>query len=557
MRDGKSEIDDNRFFLSVDGKTNAKAELHATLDGLFDKIEQDENSTTCKFPARFAWLKDKLNLTDLPNYECSEYNKIFKRLNPKSATLIFPSAHINSPASMFGHTFLRVNSAYKSKLLSFAINYAADANPDNTDALTFAIKGLFGGYNGRYSLLPYYEKLKEYRDTEQRDIWEYDLNLSESEVEKIVMHMWELNNIYSNYYFFTENCSYNILWLLEVARPSIHLKEHFNYQVTPMETIHVSKLENIIKKSGYRPSKRTVLLKYEELINDKYIDSVSDIIDENIEVKDIVNNKTIDLEQKKYILEASIEFLEYSFSKNSINKNKYLELFHTITKARASLGLGKKLNIKTPPNPIDGHRAVRVTTGIGYRENERIGFLGIRPAYHDIEDSNYGFLRGTQIEFLNFLISYNKNKAVVENATILSIASLAQRSNFFDSFSWRTKFGFDRDYIDNKSTFISTVGFGYSWGNKLAYIYIMADPLFYVKDRINFAIGGSIGLSIDTFSFMSANIEVTDRFYDTGERQLLSTISQNFRVSQNVQLGFKYKYKKEEETFKAILNYYF
>ena len=30
---------------------------------------------------------------------------------------------------MFGHTFLRINSAYNSKLLSYALNYAADANP--------------------------------------------------------------------------------------------------------------------------------------------------------------------------------------------------------------------------------------------------------------------------------------------------------------------------------------------------------------------------------------------------------------------------------------------
>ncbi|MBU1659806.1 DUF4105 domain-containing protein, partial [bacterium] len=210
MQDGVSEIDDSRFFFAVDGKTNAKNELFATLDAFFEEQNSEDNSSLCRFPARAAWLQEKLNIHDFPHADCREYDKTLHRLNPQSATLVFPSAHINSPASMFGHTFLRINSAYKSKLLSYAVNYAADANPDDTNAALFAVKGLFGGYFGKYSLLPYYDKLKEYRDTEQRDIWEYDLDLDEKEVLNMVRHIWELNGTQSRYYFFTENCSYNM-----------------------------------------------------------------------------------------------------------------------------------------------------------------------------------------------------------------------------------------------------------------------------------------------------------------------------------------------------------
>jgi len=154
MNDGFSEIDDANFFLSKDGKKNAKKELDATITALLNETKFDDNSTACRFPARKAWLKDRLDIKKFPEVSCDEYDSILKRLNPKSATLVFPSAHINSPASMFGHTFLRINSGYKSKLLSYAINYAADANPDTENGVLFAIKGLFGGYYGRYSLLP-------------------------------------------------------------------------------------------------------------------------------------------------------------------------------------------------------------------------------------------------------------------------------------------------------------------------------------------------------------------------------------------------------------------
>ncbi|MBU0719894.1 DUF4105 domain-containing protein [bacterium] len=565
MVDGTSEIDDSSFFLAKDGKTDADSELQATLDSFFQAGTHDDNSTLCRFPARKAWLQEKLNIIDFPHAGCDEYDKILKRLNPKSATLVFPSAHINSPASMFGHTFLRINSAYESRLLSYAINYAADANPDDTNAVLFAVKGLFGGYFGKYSLLPYYDKLKEYRDTEQRDIWEYDLDLSEEETLKMVRHIWELNGTHSYYYFFTENCSYNMLWLIELARPDIHLREHFNFEVIPLETAHIVKQEGIISQNNYRPSKRSILLKYEELIEDAYLHMPRSLIENKIPLQDITQNIDIPLQQKRYILEASIEYLEYSFSKSQMQKEEYLKMFHNISKQRAALGLGEKLHISTPQNPINSHRAVRATLGAGFKENNKAAYLGIRPAYHSLQDSSYGFLRGTQIEFLNLLLSYSDKKVEVEDATILSIVSLAQRSEFFDSFSWRTKFGWDQKYIDYGTDFIGSVGFGYSWGNKLGYLYFMADPLFYIAKNPRFGIGASAGLCIDSYEFLSTNIEATNRFYDNGTKQLLVQASQSFRLSQNLQVTFEYEYtdklqdlKKEKETrSKASLNYYF
>lgn len=301
MDNGVSEIDDPRFFFAKDGKKNASSELDATLDAFFNETRFDDNASACLFPARKAWLQSELNITDFPEVKCQEYDDTIKKLSPTSATLVFPSAHINSPASMFGHTFLRINSKYKSKLLAYAINYAADADQNKENAIGFAIKGLFGGYFGKYSLLPYYEKLKEYRDTEKRDIWEYDLNLTQDEVMKMVRHIWELNGTKSYYYFFTENCSYNMLWLMDIARPSVHLREHFHYQVIPLESVHATNEEKLIAQEFYRPSKRTILLKYEDLIDDQYIKLVQKLITDEKLNKTVLQDQNISLEQKQYI----------------------------------------------------------------------------------------------------------------------------------------------------------------------------------------------------------------------------------------------------------------
>ena len=565
MNDGVSEIDDKNFFLSQTGATDAKSELEATLEAFFSGTTLDSNSTVCKFPARYRWLKEQLHARDFPVGECIEYDKIFKRVDPVSTTLVFPSAHINSPASMFGHTFLRINSSYHSKLLSYAINYAANANTETENGVIFAIKGLVGGYFGKYSLLPYYEKLKEYRDSEQRDIWEYDLNLSQEETIRMFEHIWELNGTYSDYFFFTENCSYNMLWLLEIARPTLHLRDGFNYQVLPLETVFETENQKLIISKGYRPSKRTKLLKYESLLNSNNLHYPVDIVDNNFNVKEVINSKEIEHEQKKYILESAIEYLEYRFTKAKVSKENYLLLFHTLTSQRAKLGSAKPLQIETPQNPLSSHRSIRFQAGVGLNEGESIAYLGIRPTYHDLEDSHYGFLRGTQIEFLNLLLSQTKTKSKVEKATIVSIVSLAQRSTFFKSFSWRTKMGWENNSIDDATAFSASVGAGYSWGNEFAYIYFLIDPIFYVKDGFMGAIGGSVGLNIDKYSFMQTNLEATHRFYDNGVEQTLLFASQGFRTSQNTQLVLKYDYKDKyiiskkvsQERFQLMFKYFY
>ena len=119
FKDGKSEIDDPLFFLSEDGKTNPKAELFATVDTMLTDSTDDDNSTICIYPARHKFLQENLPeiAKNFPQKRCEKLNEFLKEIDPQSITLSFPTAHINSPASMFGHTLLRVNSDINSSLV--------------------------------------------------------------------------------------------------------------------------------------------------------------------------------------------------------------------------------------------------------------------------------------------------------------------------------------------------------------------------------------------------------------------------------------------------------
>ncbi len=562
---GTSEIDDAHFFLSEEGFENPKAELEATIEALYNETSFDDKATACRFPARKQWLTQELGLEGLPKVECKAFDALVKRMDPQSATLVFPFAHVNSPASMFGHTFIRIDSSYESKMLSFAINYAAGADPDKENGFLFAIKGLLGGYHGNYSLLPYYEKLKEYRDSDQRDIWEYDLDLTPEEVMQMVRHIWELKDTYSWYYFFDENCSYNMLWLIEVARESVHLREDFTYHVIPPETVHTIYKSGIVDAMHYRPSKRTTLLAYEEVLDSDEREQSVSLAQGILDPEAISKDEMLDMQTRRYILEAASELNQYYYMNAAVNKEDYLRYSRSILTQRSTLGKGEKLPIQEPANPLEGHQSTRLTAQTGWRNGSAAQFLGWRPANHDIYDSDVGYMRGTQIEFLDTLVRYEDEKLRLEKLTLLSIVSIAPRSDFFQPFSWRMKSGWDTDFLDDKSRFMTSVGGGLSWGNEYGYVYFTLDPLFYMTSKFYAAVGTSAGAALYEGKMFKTSMEGTHRFYDNGEEQWLGKVSQNIRLANNLALKLQYDYvqkaplveKEEWNTFKLSLDYFF
>ena len=89
------------------------AELDATLVRLFEPARPDapDSHPQCRFPARLHWLRTRLGIdtATLPAQPCPRLEAWMAEINPAGVTLVFPSAYVNSPASMFGHTLLRID----------------------------------------------------------------------------------------------------------------------------------------------------------------------------------------------------------------------------------------------------------------------------------------------------------------------------------------------------------------------------------------------------------------------------------------------------------------
>ena len=262
LRTRRSYVRSDAFFLAARGASDPEAELRATLAAF-----ANGDPARCRYPARFTWLDGALGFQRerLPRVECPEYDQWRLDVGPAlAASLVFADAFLNNPSSMFGHTLIRFDrvpvagDVDRRDLGAYAVNFAAETGDDR--GVLYAVRGIVGSYPGYYSLLPYYDKVRQYGDLESRDLWEYPLALTPEQVELLIEHLFELRDVAFPYYYFTQNCSFHLLGLLEVARPDLELLDRFRIHTIPADSLRAVLEEvGLAATPGYRPSAATRL----------------------------------------------------------------------------------------------------------------------------------------------------------------------------------------------------------------------------------------------------------------------------------------------------------
>ncbi len=439
----KSEIDDPRFFLSPRGKTDPEAELEATLRALFRTPAQGKKSAACRFPARLAWLRERLPIdpSALPAPECAEFERIFTKIDPGSLYLVFPTAFMNNPASMFGHTLLLIRARRHEKILSPAVNYAATTR--ETNGLLFAFKGIFGLYKGYYNVTPYYRKILEYNNIEQRDIWEYRLDFDREEIHRLMRHAWELQNIYSRYYFFHQNCSYALLFLLDAGRPGLELHRRTRPWVIPLDTIKSIARAGLITRADFRPSEAAKVRALAATLP-AALQQDAIAIAEGRESPAIRLRPSLDKAAKARVLDLSADYLYCLRTRRKLPRNVYAPRYLRILTARSRLGITPvEPRIRPPARPEQGHGSMRCVVAAGVDETGGYQELRLRPAYHDLLDPDPGYLRGSEIDFMELAVRrYNGPRGLdLHRLRFLRILSLSPRDRFFHPVSWHLDLG--------------------------------------------------------------------------------------------------------------------
>ena len=445
-----SEQDDTGFFLASNGKTDPRAELEATLAQFFsaELVGRSRQPAQCAFVARYHWLSEKLGIDTgrLPAQRCERFERWVGEFDAQSISLIFPSAFMNNPASMFGHTLLRIDQkgqTEQTRILAYTINYAADVPPD--EGVLFAVRGIFGSYRGYFSTIPYYLKVQEYRDIENRDIWEYRLNFSDGQIRRMLMHAWELGNASFDYYFFKENCSYHLLSLLEVADPSLSLTDRFLFWTVPADTVRlITQQPGLVGEIAYRPSRSTQIRRKRATLSDEERRWMERITEDPSLIRSD-EFRRLSPERQAFVMDLTSDYLRYRGVADEEHAASYKEKNRAILTGRSALRV-KPDEMRIVPfasAPEQGHKTSRAGLGVGWRNDDTYEELAIRAGYHDLLDPEIGYTPDAQIELLSAKFRhYNrKDETRLEQFTLANVLSLSPMDSLFKTPSWKVSAG--------------------------------------------------------------------------------------------------------------------
>jgi hypothetical protein len=453
----ESEADGMKFFLSPVGKVSPRAELEATLRAFATSAETGDEHPACRFPARFAWLDRELRFdrARMPAPACARFAEFVASMKPAGLTVVFSSYFMSRAASAYGHTFLRVIRAERDlveerrQLLDTGIDYSATVTTSN--AVLYAFLGIAGGFRGSFSKLPYYYKVREYNDFESRDLWEYQLALTGQQLTLVIAHLWELGHTYFDYFYMTENCSYHILGVVDVARPELGMVESLRVPVVPADTIKaITAVPGLVAGVTYRPSLDTQFNARISRLDRRERDLVSALAADP--KRPIPASMPVD--RQVAVLDAAADLVDLEYSKEILDPtSEGAAIKLALLSRRAGLGAPSDELVIEPPwrdQPHRAHDSGRLGFGGGWRRGVGpFASLTGRVNLHDHLDNPNGYPEQASIEFLPFEArlytrSLDELALKLERVSLMRITQLNSYSQFNKKVAWAVNFGGER-----------------------------------------------------------------------------------------------------------------
>lgn len=501
----KSRVDDPSYFLSPDGAHDPVAELEATIRGAFDDsmANNSRQPNVCRWIARYGFLSRSMRALgftyELPR--CEGFERWKSGIATHRATLVFASVYLNSPASMYGHAFIRFDSetpGQYNRLNDATVGYFVQGRDGN--GAMFLLRSLFGGYPGAFGFVPYYVKVREYADLENRDLWEYQTDLRSEEIERMLAFIWEQSFTYMDYYFFDDNCALMLLASFEAARPELDLIEQAKPWYIPLDMLKlVLRQPGLVSGIHYRPSQYNTLLHNYDLATEAARAQALALSEGQAEMP---LGQSGAKEQAR-ILDLSLGMLEYQ--RNQKHSQQEIEAI-TMRQLRLA-GVRSKIEAESqyktmpPPaqRPDQGHGSFRVGLATGQADGASYAQLNLRGGYHDGLDPQSGFAQGASSKIGDLYLRLNADRVRFERLDLFDVFAPAVQTAWVQPTTLKINISLRREMLrddaQEPTALRIQVGVGktYRMGTD-ARAYILADSVSSLSEASSVALGPSAGV---------------------------------------------------------------
>jgi hypothetical protein len=495
----KSRVDDPGYFLAENGKRDPQAELEATIHAAYDEgmAEQSRQPKLCRWVARYQYLNRSMKALgfDYPAPLCEGFERWKSGMARDHVSMIFASIYLNSPASMYGHIFMRFDSAKPGEFnrlsdttVGYTVNSGGDFGP------LFLAQSLAGGFPGNFVSVPYFMKVREYADLENRDLWEYQTDFTPEEIDKMHAFIWEQSFTYVDYYFADDNCALILLATLEAGRPDLNLIASANPWLAPLDTVKVLRNAGVVTKKRYRPSQYSTLISNVERAPENVREQAVTLA-RSMKLPDVIPGA--DAQAQAQMLDLALGVLEYERNqKNSEQESVPISQFQLkLATLRSRVDApAAYLPAPTPrQSPDEGHDSFRVGMALGQVDGVGYGQLNTRLVYHDSLDPNAGFSPGVSSKIGDLYLRFNDKQFHFERLDLFEVFLPSVRTAWYRPLTIKANISVRREVQRNDA--LAPTVFRIELGAGEGYRISEHSQMYVIADTITRLRGGASSLA--------------------------------------------------------------
>ncbi len=452
----KQYIKDPKFYFSH--PFDKERELIATVQAFQSTEFMDDRHPICRFPARYLWLKTKLHWhdSDFPSPHCISYQSFLKHVPIERVQLVFASENITSPTSMMGHVFLKLEGMTAEKFYAeHAITYFTVLDSFNIPKIVY--ENFAGGLGGIFALQPYVEIKRNYLEKEGRNIWEYQLHLTQAQKTLLRAHIWELKGIQSDYLFADYNCATVTYLLMGLIYPEI-LDERFLW-VTPIDVIKLSKKYGLFSSVIVETSNQW---KIQMLLDntENYTLTPKQLL--QIQPEEAASFIQMLTPNERLLGLAYLTYLKvHKPTVYQARKRTYAQVMVLLEKATQDY----VLDYTQYKNPIKAPGSSQVQVSIGQYHSEHFMDVSILPAANRLTDDQRQFFSSHALKMAHTRVRIYAQKLKLRSFDILNVRSFNPWNIWTQNLSgqWRVGWETHRDALFNEHlVFNVTGGLGYT-----------------------------------------------------------------------------------------------
>lgn len=484
----KSRVDDPSFFLSKESKRDPQAELEATIRAAYDADMSlpSGQPKQCRWVARYQYLNRSMKALgfDYPAPRCVGFERWKSSLARDHVSMVFASIYLNSPASMYGHIFMRFDSAKTgefNRLNDATVGYTVSSDGDFGPM--FLANSLLGGFPGSFVSVPYFMKVREYADLENRDLWEYQADFTPEEIDKMHAFIWQQSFTYADYYFFDDNCALMLLATLEAGRPELDLVAAAKPWIAPLDTVKVMRDAGLVTKKHYRPSQYSTLMAN---VNHAPTSLRAQAVTLAHGMQLPTSELGADASEQARILDLALGILEYERNqKNSAQEAAELSGFQLKLAGVRSRVDASAAYLPAPPpveSPDQGHDSLRMGAAFGQTDGVGYGQVNVRLGYHDGLDPHAGFSPGASSKMGDLYLRMNDKKLRFERLDLFEVFLPSVRTDWYRPLTIKANLSIRRE-IQRGDVLSPTAlrielggGEGYRLGER-SQMYVIADTI--------------------------------------------------------------------------------